>query len=329
MEKHEFEELLDKAAERLTDWLRAESANSDSFEARVRRTIHDMAAPEIDVPLESSGQVFPDVIAIPFGVEVKFTRSDSWSSVANSIREKQRAEGVEYVYLMFGKGGGEPAVRWKPYEKCVVHVRTTHDPRFEVDMTGNKPSLFDEMGVSYDEFRTLGMLEKMKYVREYSKRIHPNEHLWWFGDEEEDNSSPIEMKLYTQLSYEEKNRLRAEGALLCPEILESGRSPVKYLKPFRYLSMDCGVIAYNIRDVFSAGSAAHDGNCGDETICGNYIACALWWVQDEMRKAAKELPDELFVQYWGESCPPEDRIKRWLEKADEIAVDWIPSQHLF
>ena len=115
MEQYEFEELLDNAAARLTAWLREESASSDSFEAKVRKIIHDMADPEIDVPLESSGQVVPDVLAIPFGVEVKFTKSDSWSSVANSIREKQRAEGVEYVYLMFGKGGGEPAVKWKPY----------------------------------------------------------------------------------------------------------------------------------------------------------------------------------------------------------------------
>lgn len=329
MERYEFEELLDQAAERLTAWLRAESGSPDSFEAKVRKTIHDLADPDIEVPLEASGQVFPDVVAIPFGVEVKFTRSDTWSSVANSIREKQRAEGVEYVYLMFGKGGGEPAVKWKPYEECVVHVRTTHDPRFEVDMTGDKPSLFEEMGVSYDEFRSLDMLGKMKYVRAYSKKIHPNEKLWWFGDDDEDYSLPAETKLYTLLSPEEKNKLRGECTLLCPEVLGSGRSSVKYHNPVRYLATYRGVLTYNVRDLFSAGSASHDGTCPDEMLCGNYVACATWWIQDDMRRAAKELPDDLFVEYWGESCPPEDRIRRWLEKADEIAVGWIPSRHLF
>lgn len=31
----------------------------------------------------------------------------------------------------------------------------------------------------------------------------------------------------------------------------------------------------------------------------------------------KYMDDSLFVEYWGESVPPEKRIKRWLEKADE------------
>lgn len=43
----------------------------------------------------------------------------------------------------------------------------------------------------------------------------------------------------------------------------------------------------------------------------------------------KYMDDSLFVEYWGESVPPEKRIKRWLEKADELATEWVPSQSLF
>lgn len=43
----------------------------------------------------------------------------------------------------------------------------------------------------------------------------------------------------------------------------------------------------------------------------------------------KYMDDSLFVEYWGESVPPEKRIKRWLEKADELATKWVPSQSLF
>jgi hypothetical protein len=45
--------------------------------------------------------------------------------------------------------------------------------------------------------------------------------------------------------------------------------------------------------------------------------------------AAKELDDALFVEYWGESVPPEKRIAKWLEKADEMATGWKPSVSLF
>jgi hypothetical protein len=37
----------------------------------------------------------------------------------------------------------------------------------------------------------------------------------------------------------------------------------------------------------------------------------------------------LFVEYWGESVPPKQRIKKWLEKADALAQGWIPSKSLF
>lgn len=43
----------------------------------------------------------------------------------------------------------------------------------------------------------------------------------------------------------------------------------------------------------------------------------------------KYMDDSLFVEYWGESVSPEKRIKRWLEKADELATEWVPSQSLF
>lgn len=60
-----------------------------------------------------------------------------------------------------------------------------------------------------------------------------------------------------------------------------------------------------------------------------YIERALKLIEDDMRKAAMEMDDAIFVEYWGESVPPEQRIKRWLQKADEYARDWKPSSSLF
>jgi len=48
-----------------------------------------------------------------------------------------------------------------------------------------------------------------------------------------------------------------------------------------------------------------------------------------MRQAASRMDDALFVEYWGESVVPENRIVRWLEKADSYARDRKPSDSLF
>jgi len=117
-------------------------------------------------------QAFPDIEIGEYGIEVKFTLNDEWRSIANSVLETNRIEEVLHVYLLFGKMGGEPDVKWAEYEKSVMHVRTSHVPRFEVQIDA-KESLFDIMGVPYDEFRKLAMHEKMKYIRYFTSGIFP------------------------------------------------------------------------------------------------------------------------------------------------------------
>ena len=121
-------------------------------------------------------------------------------------------------------------------------------------------------------------------------------------------------------------QLRAEAALLSPSIVKSGRSRNKYDDVVLYLLTYHGVICHQARDLFSAGSVANPDN-DDEG--GIYIERALKLVENEMKKAALEMDDALFVEYWGESVPPEERIAHWLAKADAIARDWVPSKSLF
>ena len=116
--------------------------------------------------------------------------NDTWRSVANSVLETQRIESVKHIYIVFGKMGGVPEVRWSEYEQSVIHVRTSHVPRFEVEIPTEratvKQSLFEEMGIRYDVFRRLPMQEKMKHIRTYAKRIHPDGRLWWIEEKETD-----------------------------------------------------------------------------------------------------------------------------------------------
>lgn len=324
----DFERLLNEVSADLTVKARSTGfANSKSFEEGVLTAFLERIG-AVDQQNENRHPfAFPDFSFGQFGVEVKFTSSDSWRSVANSVFETFRNDAISYVYVVFGKMGGTPEVRWGRYEECVMHVRTSHLPRFELEI-GAKKSLFDLFGVSYRDFCLLPLDEKMRYIRSYARsRLKPNERLWWLEEKSEiTHTLPIEVRLYINLSTTEKSRLRAEATLLCPQIVKGARAKGKYNDVAIYLLTYHGVLATQARDLFSAGSVAHRK---DKARGGNYIRRALEALEDEMSTAALEMEDALFVEYWGESVPPESRIVRWLEMADGFASGWTPSEVLF
>src|SRR5690606_10002196 len=138
LSKSEFEEVLDAVCRKLTSVIATSRPTSAlQFQDSVKATLEDELRSRgvVSVAIDSKTQQFPDLALVPFGVEVKFTQSDSWRSVANSISESSRTEGIEHIYVVYGKMGGTPDVRWRRYDDCVIHVRTSHRPRFEVDIT--------------------------------------------------------------------------------------------------------------------------------------------------------------------------------------------------
>ena len=267
---------------------------------------------------------FPDIRVNGFGVEVKYSKRNTWNAVGNSVFESMRDSAVDLIYVIFGKGGGQPEVRWAKYEDCVTHVRVSNAPRFVVDMDSNDLPLFERFDISYDDFVKLNADGKMAHIRNYWRnRLPPGEHLWWL---EPSHALPINVRLYMNLPQHEKRILRAEAALLCPQICKGSRARRKYVDAAIYLLTYHGVLCPQARDLFSAGSVAlrADGTRG-----GNYLLRALRDIEDLMRAAAVRLEDALFVEYWGEGCDPDERIERWLDLADSYASGWTPSKELF
>lgn len=334
MEKAAFERILDECCSILTKEAVAKRfSTSQQFEDRVREVLDGLGAKDgsFAIDFNPHPQAFPDIAIGEYGVEVKFTMQDTWRCIANSVLETQRIEEVKHIYIVYGKMGGTPEVRWGEWEDSVVHVRTSHVPRFEIEMPDSqhvRESLFKQMGIGYDEFRKLPMQGKMKYIRAYARKIHPDGRLWWVegGEEGEQHTTPVEARLYTKLTSDEKTRLRAEAALLCPSIVRSGRSRNKYDDLVLYLLTYHGVLCHQARDLFSAGSVANPTNDDNG---GLYIERALKLIEKDMSEAALRMDDALFVEYWGESVKPRDRIRRWLEKADKLATGWKPSESLF
>lgn len=332
MRTQDFEELLTKVSTRLTKEVRAneEYHVPGKFENRARSVLVELTkGSAFKIDMSANAQAFPDIIVDEFGVEVKVVHSDSWRTISNSVFEGSRDPGVKHIYVLFGKMGGTPEVRWGRYEECVMHVRTSHVPRFEVEI-GTKESLFTKFGISYERFCALSPHEKMTHVRNYARgRLKKGERLWWLEDKperEQEHSLPLQVRLYMNLEQAEKRQLRAEASLLCPQIVgpsRAGKKTRKYTDATIYLLTYHGVLCPQTRDLFSAGSVA-----GKER-GGNYVARALKDIEEEMKNASDQLENALFVEYWGESVPRAKRIKEWLRRADGFAKGWKPSKILF
>ena len=324
MRDFKFEKFLNEITNSLTkEAIQNPFMKFNRFEERIRALINEKGGYNDNfASSDPHPHIFPDISLGQNGIEVKFTEKDTWRSIANSIFESTRDEQVENIYVIFGKMGGTPQVKWELYEDCVMHVRTSHVPRFELEI-GTKESLFKKISIPYTDFQKLNIYEKMKYIRGYAKgRLRKGERLWWLGDIDKD-SLPIQARLYTSLDMAEKRNLRAESALLCPEVVKGSRARHKYDNAVLYMLTYRGILCHQARDLFSAGSVVGKDRGGI------YMQRSLKDIQAEMRRAAFELEDALFEEYWDKSCPPEERIKEWLCKADALAPDWKPSDSLF
>lgn len=330
MKKEDFELILNTACLNLTKDCKTNGAfkKSQDLELKVREELKKLLTPRgMKVDFDPHPYIFPDIVLGEYGVEVKFTANNTWRSVANSVFESTRNKDVKHVYLIFGKMGGDPEVLWGKYEDCVIHVRTSHVPRFEIEINP-KRSLFSLMDITYDKFMELSIEEKMAHIRKYARgRLKEGERLWWLEDPAETGHSlPLQVRLYMGLSQEEKRKLRAEAALLCPQIVKPSRAKGKYNDATIYLLTYHGVLCPQARDLFTAGSVALRG---DAKRGGNYLLRALMDIEEEMISAAQRLEDKLFEEYWKKNVPPSKRIQEWLKMADKLAVTWKPSQKLF
>ena len=195
-----------------------------------------------------SGQRFPDIVAAKlYGVEVKSTKDDHWTSTGGSILETTRVTGVERIYMTFGKLGGRPIeFLSKPYEECLYGIAVTHMPRYLINMQLNPgETIFDKMGILYD---TLRQMENpiAPVAQYYRSQLKPGESLWWAGDSSEEAVSAT-IRLWKNLTPDEKRFHTIYGCVNYPEIFGGD-----YDRYALWLTSQ-GVVDPHIRDQFSAG----------------------------------------------------------------------------
>lgn len=205
-----------------------------------------------------SGHRFPDIIAERFyGVEVKSTKSDHWTSTGSSILESTRDVNVEDIYMLFGKlGGVRPEFKCRPYDEVLSEIAVTHSPRYLIDMNLSKENtIFSKMGVSYNDFRTSPdcIAVARQYYKDKALRENKLEMPWWITSENVDKGRSFNIRMWNALDAEEKKNLKLLSMILFPEALDPKGGKDKYNQTTLWMCSYKQVIIPNVRDMYSSG----------------------------------------------------------------------------
>ena len=265
-----FRELIKKSVSYLnmvsiTEPNKYKSASPGELERISTKTIQDccdgLPFRKEDICL-IAGQHFPDIVAKGYyGVEVKSTKYDHWSSTGSSIVESTRIQTVEDIYLLFGKlGGDDPAFMCRPYQEVMYDIAVTHSPRYLINMElPIGQSIFDKMDIPYDELRTSpDSIAKVRHY--YQHRAEENgkqEMPWWMNSDDVDKPIGITIKLWKDLDRETKRDLTAKCLILFMDVIGNKHKSTKYNQATLWLCSYCQVVMPNIRDVFSSGGSIY------------------------------------------------------------------------
>ena len=206
-----------------------------------------------------SGHTFPDIVAEKYyGVEVKSTKANHWTSTGSSIVESTRSEFVENIYMLFGKlGGTPPEFRCRPYQDVLYDIAVTHSPRYLINMElEDGETIFDKMNTTYDEFRTTenNIAKVREYYKTKAKQAKRQEMPWWISSEDDEKPVNFTLRLWNSVEIDERKKLTAYCLILFPEIWMPDASPkIKYNQASLWLCSFAQVVFPNIRDAFTAG----------------------------------------------------------------------------
>jgi len=219
----------------------------------LKEVCHSTPFRESDISLVA-GHTFPDIMTTNmYGVEVKSTNKDKWTSTGSSIVESTRSEDVERIYMLFGSlGSTPPSFRCRPYQECLKGIAVTHSPRYLIDMMLNdEENIFRKMKTDYDTFRLMEENEKIACVRKYyiqkAKEEHKVEMPWWMGE-----TANVSLSIFSDLPTNVKEDLTTRTYILFPSVF-SKNSSIGYKEVALWLCNHYSVVCHNMRDSFSAG----------------------------------------------------------------------------
>jgi len=324
-----FKNLIDNATVRLND---EAAKNTKYFLTRNAQLLEDDVKNIIDITARGtvfegtiekiSGQRFPDIVAAKYyGVEVKSSKDEKWISLGGSVNESTRVEGVERIFLTFGKLISPIEFRSRPYEDCLSEVVVTHYPRYKIDMNlSDGQTIFNKMETTYDDLRLSG--DPVGQIVDYYKsQLSNGETLWWMGkvtQEEHIEAAPIKIRLWRTLSVDEKRELTIAGFAYFPELLSN--TTTKYERFSLWLAAKHGVVSTSTRDSFSAGG---QGSIKTSSASFDKVPRAIVNIFENNFAIALNIlnaDDSVLRETWRTGKINDDRIGQWIDCAANVCI---------
>lgn len=298
----EYRKLQGKALEEKVCILLSEIVIGSTFEGKIKLI---------------SGQSFPDIVAMGYyGVEVKTTKSNQWKSIGSSVAEGTRVDGVERIYMLFGKMSNPIDFMCRPYEECLASVVVTHSPRYTIDMElKSGETFFDKIGMSYDELRLKDNPISI-IIEHYRSKLKEGETTWWLGDGESKSTSMV-IRVWSALSKEEKHTLIIKGFCFFPEIL--GKSKNKFAKMALWLATTEGVVCSSLRDEYTAGGRSKF-KYGDDIYDLPKVIRHLLDYYQEIIQTLNLLDESVLIEAWGNPLM-EHRQEQWIDLISNCAKE--------
>lgn len=313
---HQIQKLLSDACVEVSKLDSNSIKDGDAFENKIYDILCSISKGTGINVIRTSKQAFPDIIIGDFGVEVKFTKENKWTSTGNSIYQKTFDTSVKNtIYMFFGcttKVKNYEA-RFKKYEECLFDINVTHSPRFAINMNlSEEESIFPIGDITYTEYSTKEETDKTKIIKKILKKKYKKDKAW-FLEEEEIVSSPV-LKDFSDLETKEQKKLLVESFVLFPEIIAS-----KYKGVAIHLIEKHSVFSHCLRDKFTAKGKGEIvvNDVKHEQVPRRYIT--LQELMPAIKKYIKtEDNKKMILEYWntydiGEFTEDHIKLKSWLK----------------
>lgn len=259
-----------------------------------------------DLHYKKGSSAFPDITYRKFGIEVKTTQKDAWSTLGGSIMEGTKVEGLEKIFIIFLKKGGFAEVRIGLYENCLSDIKVTHSPRYEINLDVKEDdTIFHKLGTTYNDFSN--STNKITLLRKYYKEKSSNSVPWWIDPAMEASSMTISN--FSSLPKSEQTKTEIELIATHPECLGS-----EYMRASAYLVTKYNLIDKNLRDRFTAGGTITLQKHGHIFECSRIIK----WIDENIYNVYSFLSRNKDLYYTVNGIMENiDAQNSWLETAND------------
>jgi hypothetical protein len=273
------------------------------------------------------GQKFPDIVANRFyGIEVKTTTQNHWKTTGNSVLEGTRVDSVERIFMLFAKMADPIEFRSRAYEEVLAEVVVTHSPRYLIDMNLEiGKTIFDKIKMPYDELR--GQENPIRPIVDYYKsKLKPGEELWWMDADNNSKPSNFIIRIWSNLSPEEREELKSRAMVYFPELFGNGND--KFGRLAIWLVTREATVCPNVRDLFTAGGRGD--LILDNKLYNNVprIILNLFSNFPNIMQVLLDTSAPELSEYWGVKTIEKNKIGTWIEMVSHHASRIHDARHL-